>query len=150
MPQRDLKNNIQVVHLGALLLSGTNVLLSAWVDTRGFDSCTFVQVNGVVADAGAAAGFSATVEDSVDSASANAEDVDDVELIGLESALTVTSDTADNVVSGIIGYKGAKRYCRISITGTTGSDALITILAILERGSRMPDEAGIGVSVAAT
>ncbi len=150
MPQRDLKNNIQVVHLGALLLSGTNVLESAWVDTRGFDSCTFVQVNGVVTDAGTAVGIIATVEDSVDSADANAEAVDDLELIGLESALIVTSDTADNVISGIIGYKGAKRFCRISMIGTTGSDALITILAILERGARMPDGAGIGTSVAQT
>lgn len=150
MPQRDLKNNIQVVHLGALLLSGTNTLLSAWVDTRGFDSCTFLQINGVVTDAGTASGFSATVEDSVDSASANSAAVVDDELIGLESALTVTSDAADNVVSGIIGYRGAKRYARISLVGTTGSDALITIIAILHNGHLMPTDAGIGSSVAAT
>lgn len=150
MPQRDLKNNIQVVHLGSLTLSGTTPAATAWVDTRGFDSCTFVQINGVITDAGTTAGFAATVEDSNDTAASGAVVVADEELIGLESALIVTSDTADDVVSGIIGYKGAKRYCRLAYLGTTGTDGIVTVIAILHNGALMPTNSGIGTKVAAT
>ncbi len=150
MPQRDLKNNIQVVHLGSLTLSGTTPGSTAWVDTRGFDSCTFIQVNGVITDAGTAAGFSVVIQDADDTLAASAAAVNDLELIGLESDLTVTSDTADNVVSGVIGYKGDARYCRATWTGTTGTDGIVTIIAVLERLARAPDDAVIGASVAAT
>lgn len=150
MPQRDMKNNMQVVHLGNLTLSGVTPASSSWVDTRGWDACTFVVVNNTITDAGTASGYSMVVQDSDTTAAADADAVADAELVGLESALTVTSDAADNSVAGTIGYVGDARYARITVTGTTGTGADVTVLAILEKGARVPTEAGVGAAVAAT
>lgn len=150
MPQRDFKNNVQVVHLGNLTLSGTTPAATDWVDTRGFDSCTFVAVSNTVTDAGTAAGFSFEVQDADDTAAASAAAVADAELIGLESALTVTSDAADDAIAGTIGYVGDARYARLEATGTTLTNADVSVIAILERGPRMPSSSGVGTSVAAT
>lgn len=150
MPQREMKNNMQVVHLGNLTLSGTTPASSAWVDTRGWDTCTFVIVNNTVTDAGTASGYSFVVSDSDTTVGASAVAVDDTELEGLESALTVTSDSADNSIAGTIGYKGDARYARVTATGTTGTNADVSVMAILTMGSRVPTDAGVGTSVAAT
>lgn len=150
MPQRDFKNNVAVVHLGNLTLSGTTPAASAWVDTRGFGACTLVAINNTVTDAGAAAGYSFVVQEGDDSTAAGATAVADAELLGLESALSVTSDSADNSIAGTIGYVGDARYVRVNVTGTTGTDADVSVIAILTMGSRMPTDSGVGTSVAAT
>ena len=56
MTQRDLKHNIQVVHLNEMTLSGTTPEATDWVETRGFNSCTFSVLTGYFADSGPAAG----------------------------------------------------------------------------------------------
>lgn len=150
MPQRDLRHNIQVVHLGNLTLSGATPAASSWVDTRGFDSCVFVAVNNTVTDAGTAAGFSFEVQDSDSTAATAATAVANAELNGLESDLTVTSDSADNAIAGIIGYVGDARYARLEATGTTGTDADVSVVAILHKGARMDTDSGVGTAVAAT
>lgn len=150
MAYRDLKNNVQVVHLGNVAFSGTTPGSSDWVDTRGFDSATLMIVANTVTDAGTAAGISFECEDSVDSAAANAVAVVDAELIGLESALTITSDAADDTIAGTIGYVGIKRYVRLTGTGTTGTSLDLSFVAVLHGGSQMPTDAGIGTAVAAT
>jgi len=150
MPQRDFKNNMQVVHLGNLTLTGATPAASAWVDTRGFDSCTFVMINNTVTDAGTAAGFSTVVQEGDTTVAGSATAVGDDELIGLETALTVTSDAADDAIAGTIGYVGDARYARVNVTGTTGTAADVSVIAILERGALMPTNSGVGTSVAAT
>jgi len=150
MPQRDFKNNVQVVHLNTMALSGVTPEATDWVDTLGFDSCTFVVVTGTVVDAGTAAGIVFEVQDADDDAAASAVAVNDLELIGAESALSVLLDTQDNVITGTIGYVGDARFVRLNATGSTLTDAPVTVLAILERGARMPTDAGVGTSVAAT
>ena len=150
MPQRDLKNNIQVVHLNEMTLSGVTPEATDWVDTRGFDSCTFVAVTGVVTDAGTAAGIVFEVQDSDLTTAASAVAVNDLELIGLESALSILADTDDTIISGTIGYKGDARYARLNATGSTLTDAIVIVIAILHNGDRMPSNEGVGTSVAAT
>jgi len=150
MPQRDLKNNIQVVHLNEITLAGATPEASDWVDTRGFDSCTFLVITGVVTDAGAAAGIVFEMEDSDLTTAVSAVAVADAELIGLESTLSVLLDTEDNIVKAPIGYKGDARYARLNCTGSAATDAILHIIAILERGALMPTNAGVGTSVAAT
>ena len=150
MTQRDLKNNIQVVHLNEMTLSGVTPEATDWVDTRGFDSCTFLVVTGVVTDAGTAAGIVFEVQDADDDAAASAVAVNDLELIGLESALSVLADTDDNIISGTIGYVGDARFVRINATGSTLTDAIIIVIAVLTKGFRMPTDEGVGTSVAAT
>lgn len=150
MPQREMKNHMSVVHLGNLTLSGTTLARSAWVDTREWDSCTFVLVSNTVTDAGTASGYSFEVMDSDTTATADEAAVGDNELIGTEDDLTVTSDSADNSVAGIIGYLGGKRYARITARGTTGTNADVSVIAILNLGSRGAAAAGVGTAVSAT
>lgn len=150
MSQRDLKNNIQVVHLNAMELAGVTPEATDWVDTRGFDSCTFIVMTGVMTDAGTAAGIVFEVQDADDDAAASAVAVDDLELIGAESDLSVLLDTDDDIITGTIGYVGDARFVRINATGSTGTDGFVVVVAILERGHTMPTNEGVGDSVAAT
>jgi len=147
---RDFKNNVQVVHLGNLTLSGTTPAASDWVDLRGWDSVVFIPVNNTITDAGTAAGYSAVVQEGDTSAASGASAVDDDDLIGAESALTEATDGNDNTVTGIIGYRGNSRYVRVNYTGTTGTDADVTVIAVLYNGHRVPDANSVGTSVAAT
>lgn len=149
MAQRDGKNGKVVVHLGALALSGVTPASTAWLDTRGFDKATLVLVNGVITDAGTVDGISFVVEESNTTAAADATAVVDDQLTDLEATLTVTADAADNVIGGGIGYLGSKRYVRITATGTTLTDASISVIGILEAGSYEP-QTFVGASVAAT
>ena len=149
MAQRDNKNSMQVVHLGNLSLSGTTPAASDWVDTRGFDSVTLIPVLNTVTDAGTASGFSFEVQEGDDSTDAGATAVADAQLTNAESGLTVISDSADDSVSAGIGYIGSKRYVRLEATGTTGTNADVTVIAILTN-SRTAPPTFVGTSVAAT
>lgn len=149
MPQRDGKNEIQAMHLGNLALSGTTPAASAWVDTRDFDKVTLVVVANTVTDAGTADGISFEVQESDTTAAADATAVADLELVGSESDLTITSDAADNSISGGIGYVGSQRYVRINATGTTGTNADVSIIAINGDASYEP-QTFVGTSTAAT
>jgi hypothetical protein len=150
MPQRDGKNSIQVVHLNEMTLSGTTPEATDWVDTRGFDTCTFVVMTGVVTDAGTVAGIVFEVQEADDTAAASAVAVDDLELIGSEADLSVLLDTDDNIITDTIGYVGDARYARIDATGSTLTNAIVIVIAILTKGARMPTGEGVGTSVAAT
>jgi hypothetical protein len=149
MAQRDGKSELQLVHLGNLTLSGTTPAASAWVDTRGFDKVTLVPVANTIADAGTASGFSFEVQESNTTAAADATAVADAELNGAESDLTVTSDDADNTVIGGIGYVGSKRYVRLVATGTTGTNADVSVIAVNGDATIEPPTF-VGTSVAAT
>jgi len=63
--------------------------------------------------------------------------------------LSVTADGADNAIAGWIGYVGSKRYVRVTGTGTTGSDADVSVIGIASALSTEPRSAA-GTAVAAT
>lgn len=149
MAQRDGKSELQLVHLGNLALSGTTPAESAWVDTREFDKVTLVAVANTVTDAGDADGIVFEVEESETTASADATAVAADQLLGDESDLTITSDTADNTIAGGIGYIGTKRYVRLVATGSTGTDADVSVVAITGDAIYEPRDF-VGTSVAAT
>lgn len=150
MSQRDGKSKLQLVHLGNLALSGTTPAASAWIDTRDFEEVTLVPIANTVTDAGTAlGGFTFEVQESNTTAAADATAVADLELTDLEATLQVTSDSADNTVVGGIGYLGSKRYVRLVATGTTGTDADVSVVAIASRATYEP-RAFVGSSVAAT
>ena len=120
-------------------LAGTAKAEGDWVDMQGFEGLTFVVSTGVVADAGAAAGFSFTVEEGDDTTDAGATEVVDGDLIGAESDLTVTSDAAGGALIGTIGYRGDKRYVRMTATGTTGTDAVVAVTGYKTHGAVQAD-----------
>ena len=129
---RDNISNVQYVNLGSLTLSGVTPGLSGYLDTRGFDAASIVVVNGTITDAGTAAGFTVTLQESADTAGASA--VTATETVN-GGTVTVTSDTADNVVAGAVGYAGNARYIGVTVTGTTGTNAVITLLGVLSKPS---------------
>jgi len=149
MPQRDGKNGIQPVHLGNVSLAGTTAASSAWMDTLEADMATLIIVNNTVTDAGAAAGYSFVLEESDTTAAADATTVDAAQTVGVAADLSVTADGADNAIAGWIGYVGSKRYVRVTGTGTTGSDADVSVIGIASALSTEPRSAA-GTAVAAT
>lgn len=145
----DTRNDAEYGLALSATLSGTTKAEGDWIDMQGWQSVTFSVSTGTVTDAGTASGFSFQVEEGDDTTDTGASAVADADLIGLESALTVTSDDDDNKLIGSIGYRGSKRYVRMTAVGTTGTDAAVTVHAIKREGASM-GEASIDAGTAAT
>lgn len=137
MAQFDMRNNAEYGLGLSATLSGTTPAAGDWIDMQGWEALTFTVSTGTVTDAGTASGFAFEVQESDTTAAADATAVADADLVGLESALTVTADTDDNKLIGSIGYVGSKRYVRIVATGTTGTDAAVTVHARKDKGALM-------------
>jgi hypothetical protein len=145
---RDLISNCQVVDLSTDTLSGVTPNASEWLDTRGFNAASIEVLTGAVTDAGTAAGFTATLQESDTSADTDATDVAAGETVA-GATVTVTDDTDDNIVAGVIGYLGSKRYIRVNYVGTTGTDAVVRSVGRLGKPHKAPTTY-VGASVAAT
>ena len=149
MAQFDMRNNAEFGLGLSATLSGTTAAAGDWIDMQGWEALTLTVSTGTVTDAGTASGFAFEVQESDTTAAADATAVADADLVGLESALTVTDDTDDNKLIGSIGYVGGKRYVRIVATGTTGTDAAVTVHARKDKGAVMAT-ATIDAGTAAT
>ena len=137
MAQFDMRNNAEFGLGLSATLSGATPAAGDWIDMQGWEALTFTVSTGTVTDAGTTSGFSFEVQESDTTAAADATAVADADLVGLESALTVTDDDADDTLVGSIGYIGGKRYVRIVATGTTGTDAAVTVHARKDKGAVM-------------
>jgi len=135
---RDMVSNQSMVHLGNVVVSGTTPATSGYVDLQGFGACTIVVVVNTVADAGTAAGFTVTLQESADTTDAAAGTVATTDTVGGANTVAVTSDGADNSIAGQFGYLGDDRYVGITVTGTSGSDADISVYACLGKPSLAP------------
>jgi acetyl-CoA carboxylase beta subunit len=142
-------NNKQIVHLGNVTVSGATPAVSAYVDRKGFEKCTLVIVNNTVTDAGTTSGYTVTLQESADTAGSSAGAVAAGDAVNGTVTVTVTSDSADNAIAGSMGYIGEDRYVGITVTGTTNSDADISVIAILETGAVEPPTL-IGTAVSRT
>lgn len=149
MAKFDMRNCAEYGLALSATLSGTTPAAGDWIDMKGWGAVTFSVSTGTVTDAGTASGFAFEVQEGDDTTDAGATAVADADLIGLESALTVTSNTDDDKFIGTIGYRGEKRYVRIVATGTTGTDAAVTVQARKDHGAYMK-EATIDTGTAAT
>lgn len=149
MAKFDMRNCAEYGLALSATLSGATPAAGDWIDMQGWEAVTFSVSTGTVTDAGTASGFAFEVQESDTTAAADATAVADADLIGLESALTVTDDTDDNVFVGTIGYRGDKRYVRIVATGTTGTNAAVTVQARKDVGAVMTS-ATIDTGTAAT
>lgn len=125
MHKKDMRSETTTAFGISATLSGTTPATGNIVDVRDYQAVTLLYQTGTVTDAGAAAGFSVVVQESDDTADANFSAVADADLVGAESDLDVTADSTDSVAVGSIGYIGTKRYIRIVVTGTTGTDATV-------------------------
>jgi hypothetical protein len=122
-------------------LSGTTPNNSAAFDRRGYDEMTVYLDTGTVTDAGTAAGFTMKLQHSDTTAAVDFVDVPADGLVPNSSGgttVTVTTDAANGICAGGVGYVGGKRYVRAVITGTSGTNATVTIDAALGRPHRAP------------
>jgi hypothetical protein len=109
-------------------VSDNTALVSSIIDRQGFDALEFAMAIGSVADADAT--FAVLVEEGDESDLSDAAAVADNNLLGTESEAGFRYDDDDGVRK--IGYKGDKRYVRLTITPSgNASAAYIAALAIL-------------------
>ena len=146
---RDLENNIQQVLLGTITLSGTTPGASSWVDLRGYESAVISLITQTVTDAGDAAGFTFTAQHSDLTTAASAAAIAAADANDGVVSITVTADADDDKLIGAIGYKGSKRYVRLNGVGTTGTNAVVKILATIGKPSQAKTTF-VGTAVAAT
>ncbi len=114
--------------------TGNAALVSQVIDTANFDSLEFVIATGSLADAGAT--FTVLVEDGPTTGVADGE-VADAYLIGTEAGASFTQAEDNQVFK--IGYKGIKRYVRLTITpAANATDAYISAVAIQSHARKLP------------
>ena len=149
MAKFDERNNAEYAMGLSATLSGTTAAKGNIIDMRGFEALTYTVSTGTVTDAGTASGFGFEVQESDTTADAAFTAVANADLVGLESALTVTSDSDDDKLIGSIGYVGDKRYVRIVATGTSGTNAVVTVHAAKRRGANQ-GSATVATPISAT
>jgi hypothetical protein len=133
---QDLFNNITVARaIAPVSVADNTAQVSQIVDRRGYGSLTFAILTGSVADADAS--FTILVEHGDDGALADAAAVPDSDLLGTEALAGFTF--ADDNATRKIGYRGGKRYVRLTITpANNASAALIAAAAILGHAQLAP------------
>lgn len=133
---KDLHNNIKVsTAIAPQSVSDNTALVSSIIDTRGFNSLEFAIATGSIADADAT--FTVLVEDGNNSNMSDNAAVADAELLSTEAAASFQFD--DDNETRKIGYIGAKRYVRLTITpAANASAALISAVAIQGHAANNP------------
>ena len=136
MTSRAIHHDIQVKRaISPVSESGTTALVSQIIDTSGYDSLEFIIATGSIADADAT--FTVLVEDGDNSALSDNAAVADDFLVGTEAEASFTF-ASDNQVRKI-GYKGSKRYARLTITpANNASAAVLSVVALLGHPNNAP------------
>lgn len=133
---RDLYNHLSIQRaISPQSVADNTALVSQIIDRQGYDSLLFAIGTGSIADADVT--FTVLVEDGDDASLSDAAAVADDELLGTEAAAAFQFD--DDNETRKIGYRGNKRYVRLTITpANNASAALITALAILGHAANRP------------
>lgn len=119
---RDLKNNLRPLPVVNPVSVGDNTpSVGSIIDHQGYDSALYHIHVGSFADAGAT--LTPLLEESNDPAMGGANEVADADLIGTEALATFTQ-AEDNTVK-TLGYKGSKRYTRLTLTPASNGAALV-------------------------
>ena len=138
MSFRDLHNSIHPVPLIAPVAARTDntAIVSAIIDTLGYESCELVLVTGTNTDVNAT--FTVLVEDGDNSALSDNAAVADAELLGTEALAGFTF--ADDIECRKIGYVGIKRYVRMTVTpsGNDSGNIFLAGVALLGHPSLAP------------
>jgi len=126
---RDLHNNVEVRRaISPVSVADNTAQVSQIIDMQGFRSLEFAIAIGSVADADAT--FAVLVEDGDNSGLSDAAAVSDDNLLGTEATAGFQFDDDDETRK--IGYRGTKRYVRLTITpAANASAALMSAVAVL-------------------
>lgn len=134
---QDLYNNVKASRaLSPVSGAADNTAqVSQIIDTAGFDSLAFLLALGSLADADAT--FAVTMDHGDAANLSDAAAVASTDLVGtLAGASFIFSD--DDVVKKV-GYIGAKRYVRLTITPANNTGAwLIAVIALQGGASKSP------------
>lgn len=125
----DLHNNVTPKRaLSPVSVADNTAQAGQWVDRYGFGSLEFVILTGAIADADAT--FAVLVEDADAANQSDAAAVADEFLLGTEAQAGFQFD--DDNETRKIGYRGSKRYVRLTITPSgNASAALLGAVALL-------------------
>lgn len=133
---RDLHNRIELRRaISPVSVADNTAQVSQIIDTQGFDSLEFGILTGSIADADVT--FVVLVEHGDNSALSDAAAVADDMLLGTEVLAAFQFD--DDNETRKIGYRGDKRYVRLTITPVANaSAAVIAAVAILSNAHLQP------------
>lgn len=125
----DLHNNIEFRRaLSPVVITDNTAQVCEIIDIAGFRSLEFAILTGTLADADAT--FTALVEHGDAANLSDAAAVPDGALLGLETEASFTF-AADNVTKKI-GYRGTKRYIRLTLTPANNTgNAPLCVIAVM-------------------
>lgn len=126
---RDLHNNIGVKRvISPVSVADTTAQVGQIIDRQGFESVEYAIAIGSIADVDAT--FTVLLEEGDSATLTDAAAVADADLLGTEALAGFKFDDDDECRK--LGYKGNKRYTRLTITPVANaSAALISAVAIL-------------------
>ncbi|MBD9542944.1 hypothetical protein IB276_26210 [Ensifer sp. ENS04] len=138
MPSREIHNDIHLVPLIVPVAARTDnsAIVSAIIDTLGYQAVELALVTGTNTDTTAT--FAVLVEDGDAANLSDAAAVADDYLVGTEALAGFTF--ADDNECRKIGYKGSKRYVRMTVTpsGNDSGNIFLSGVAILGMPSSTP------------
>lgn len=143
---RDLHNSIRFQRgISAISGAADNVAqVSQIIDRAGYESLEFVISTGTLVDADAT--FTVLVEDSVNADFTSQTTVAAADLLGTVGNAGFQFDD-DNEIRKI-GYRGSKRYVRLTITPATNTGAWpICAVAVLGNPRHSPNQNAAGADV---
>lgn len=126
---KDLMNNIDAKRvISPVSVADNTAQVGQIIDRRGFNSLTYLIATGSLADADAT--FTVLLEEGDAANMSDAAAVADADLIGTEALASFVFSDDDKVRK--LGYKGNKRYTRLTITPAANASAgLISAMAVL-------------------
>lgn len=133
---KDLHNNINLKRvISPVSVADNTAQVGQIIDRQGYDSLEYVIATGSLADADAT--FTVLLEEGDVSNMSDAAAVADANLLGTEALASFIFSDDDKVFK--LGYKGYKRYTRMTITPANNASAgLISAIAILSHPSSTP------------
>ncbi|HXT31370.1 MAG TPA: hypothetical protein VN716_18860 [Vicinamibacterales bacterium] len=139
MSMRDIYNKLKVVRALSPVDAGAGgddtAAVTQIIDLAGYGSALFVIALGAIADANVT--FAVTMDEGDASNLSDASAVAAADLLGSYAGAGFIFSSDDGVRK--IGYKGTKRYVRLTITPTGNSGAwLASVVAILGHASLEP------------
>lgn len=126
---KDLFNQIHPLRvISPVSVADTTAQVGQIIDKRGFKSLTYVIATGAIADADAT--FTVLLEEGDAANLSDAAAVADADLLGTEVLAAFQFD--DDNETRKLGYIGAKRYTRLTITPVNNaSAAVVAAVAVL-------------------
>ncbi len=133
---KDLMNMIDVKRaISPVSVADNTAQVSQIIDRQGYDSLTFLIALGSIADADAT--FAVTMDEGAVSNLSDASAVAAADIIGTTTLAGFIFSDDDKCRK--IGYKGNKRYVRLTITpSANASAALMSAVAVLGSASIKP------------